>query len=390
MFFSLEHKINKRFPNSWKLGKLILNTDNGWKKQHVGSSVFIFKGYADDCPMQNLIKNLPALYTGNFCVIKYDTQSGIINFFSDKWRQFSIFGNEGEFLSNFYKQNTPFYADATVSIDQNLQFQVNVIDLINEISDQKLSYEQVLDNTYVTILNKVKKFLKHNKLPIKVFISGGIDSTLVYSFIDKCTNDYEHVFAHEIQWDYFWVHNQKYLRDNFWGYTQIHHYLEPCVLTSGAPGDEFWFRSPKTTDIWLSWHGIDTMSVFADNVRYVQKSYFKKSLQKLERDTEYQLLKEKLVSSEKKTMLAYLYNNVLNDSQHWHLGNTLTFTPLRDFETFKNLSLLDPEEVIPQINCAQFSIDCIEKNNPEIVEYLSNVKNVSECYTNIWKLMSKN
>jgi len=390
MFFNLEHGVDKRFPNFYYLGKLVLNTDNGWQKTIVGDSVFIFKGYADDYSIHYVIDNLTTVHTGNFCIVEYNKSSQLIHFHTDKWRQFTVFGNEGKSLSNFYRQNNPIWADSNVTVDQNLEFKLTFGDLVGDIPAVSLSYSEVLDKTYSTIYTRVKNFIKHNDLPIKVFISGGIDSALVYSFIEKCTYNYEHIFSNEIQWDYFWVTNRTHLQENFWGYNQIHHYLEPCVLTSGAPGDEFWFRNPKTTDIWLSWHGIDTSSIFTNDVRYVQKPYWEKNRKKLEKDAEYQSLKEELVASGKKTMLAYLYNNVLNDSQHWHLGNTLTFTPLRDFETFKNLSLLDPEELIPQINCAQFSIDCIEKNNPAIVEYLSDVKNVSECYANIWKLMTMN
>jgi hypothetical protein len=42
----------------------------------------------------------------------------------------------------------------------------------------------------------------------------------------------------------------------YWGYRQIHHWQMPCVLASGAPGDEFMLRSPTTANQYLlkSWH----------------------------------------------------------------------------------------------------------------------------------------
>lgn len=388
MFFSLERGTNNRFPNQYQLGTLTLNTDNGWNVLDKNDCVYIFKGYADDYPLEQIIKKGLKSVTGNYCVIEYNKNLQNIEISTDKWRQFTMYYDTGKRLSNFYINDTTIWADASVKCDLNLEIELTVIDLVGSFSQEQLSYNTVLDTSYNTIYSKVKNFLGHNKLPIKVFLSGGVDSALVFSFINKLTNNYSHVLSHEIHWDYFWVKNFDHLVKNFWGYTQIHHWLEPCVLSSGAPGDEYFLRNPQTIDIWLSWHGINPLDYFTDNVRYNQKKYFEKSLKKFEADKQYQTFKKELMQYNKNELLSYLCHNVLNDSQHWHLGNTITFTPLRDFNIFKSLIQLDPEDLRNHINGGQFSIDLINRNDPKIVDYLSTEKNVSESYENLHSLLT--
>ena len=80
---------------------------------------------------------------------------------------------------------------------------------------------------------------------------------------------------------------------------------------------------------------------------------------------------------------------MVNDFQHWHLGNTLTFTPLRDIEIFKTLLRLDTDTAIKQIVNSEISFELIARNNPDLLNYLSPKKNVGNVYENLFQLMSK-
>ena len=386
MFFKIEHDKNFSFPNHYRLGKLFANTDNGWNTLDVSDYFLLYKGYADDCTLDSILHNRSNPVTGNYCIIEYNKSNEIVTIFSDKWRQYTMFYESGKSLSNYQKTDNPIWSDATVSFNQNLEFELDFVDLVGTFDEDNLSYNSVLDRTYNTLYSRVSNFLSHNTLPVKVFLSGGLDSTLVYSFVDKITKNYSHVFENHMEWDHFWMHNRQYIMKTHWGYNQIHHWKESCVLTTGAPGDEYFLRNPQTIDIWLSWHKIDSLKYFNDNTRYIQKYYFLKNYNKMLQDKNYQKLKQELMEKNKTELLTYFCNNVLNDSQHWHLGNTLTFTPLRDLDVFKTLIQMDPEDLREHVNGGQFSIDLISRNNPAIIDYLSDQKNDDEAIRNLHKL----
>ena len=70
-----------------------------------------------------------------------------------------------------------------------------------------------------------------------------------------------------------------------------------------------------------------------------------------------------------------LCNIVVNDWQHYHLGNTLTWTPLRDLEIFKILLRVPPNELLNQIMSSAISIQLIEQNKPGLSKLISDQKN---------------
>ena len=81
-----------------------------------------------------------------------------------------------------------------------------------------------------------------------------------------------------------------------------------------------------------------------------------------------------------------LCNIVANDWQHWHLGNTLTWTPLRDLEIFKILLRLPLSHAINQIMNSEFSQFLIERNTPGATRFLSDQKNTGSALKNLNRL----
>jgi hypothetical protein len=65
----------------------------------------------------------------------------------------------------------------------------------------------------------------------------------------------------------------------------------------------------------------------------------------------------------------------LNDNQHWHLGNTLTFTPLKDIEITKILMGLPKEDLLGQIKNGDITRELIANNDQSLLQYLSDQKN---------------
>ena len=115
-----------------------------------------------------------------------------------------------------------------------------------------------------------------------------------------------------------------------WGYKQIHHWRESCILTSGAPGDEFMLRSPTTCDLFLKYYNIDIVQLTKENPDCLHHEYFL-----LNKHLDIFNTQQIDTSLTKEQMYKHLCNIIINDWQHWHLGNTLTWTPLRDLEIFK-------------------------------------------------------
>ena len=79
----------------------------------------------------------------------------------------------------------------------------------------------------------------------------------------------------------------------------------------------------------------------------------------------------------------FLCNIVVNDWQHWHLGNTQTWTPLRDLEIFKLFLRLPALEAVPQIMNSHISLELIRRNRPELTQLISDQKNTGNIMRNL-------
>ena len=77
----------------------------------------------------------------------------------------------------------------------------------------------------------------------------------------------------------------------------------------------------------------------------------------------------------KQLLLLNLMLSTYNDFQHWHLGNTLTWTPLRDPEIFKTVLSLDQESTIQQVMDGAITKALIKRNDPQLINALGKQKN---------------
>lgn len=388
MFFEVSNSVNSRFPHHHFLkNNFVLNVDAGWQTKQIQDTFYVYKGYCDDNLLEDIL-SMDKNYHGNFCIFEYDYSSCCLYLHTNIWRSFNIFYEPGKWFSNLIKSENQIYADAKLKLNSALEFTTDQIDIIGVVGEQK-NYDSVVEYSYNKLYNKIEKFLQVNNLPVKCFLSGGVDSATVYSFVSTLTDDFEHVFNETVEWDYFYCNNFDHLRKNFWSYKQIHHWNQACVLTSGAPGDEYTLRNPVMLDIWLTWHGSSLEEYAKTSGDYNQSEYFNRYVSKLKNDNHHQQTIEQCKSLDKKSFCKKMCSIVANDAQHWHLGNTLTFTPLRDLEIFKAIFMLDPDQLKSHIVDADFQKKLISKNNPDILSYLSNKKNTGETYKNIFKLMQK-
>lgn len=290
-------------------------------------------------------------------------------------------------ISNLYHGSHTIWNDSTVSVDQDLVVYENNIDIIgitDDVTRDRASVEHDID----TILyHRVDNFLTNNCLPVKVFGSGGVDSTLVWSYVKRSTNCFELLLENRIQWDYFWCRNGRTIQKNFWAYKQIHHWLEPCVVTSGTPGDPFMLRMPIIANLWCMYNDIDIFDLFA-----LGNSRNKANFSKYDSHLRQQQLDPSLdavMRLSQKDFVRHLCNIVINDCQHWHLGNTLTFTPLRDLEIFKLMLSLPADDIKEQILNSDVSCSLIANNDPVMLTLIADSKNHGEYLSNMARLVPR-
>jgi len=387
LFFQISKQIEDNFPNHFHLDNIVVNTDQGWIKDEQEDSIVIYKGYADYFAITDLLQNYHTT-TGNYCLLQYNKQNKTLQILTDQYRSFTMWYQPGEFVGNLKQTPHALWASNQISINNQLEVDITYLssndpDVIGTINTDTITYDECLDNVHAILQNKITSFLQHNKLPVKCFLSGGIDSLLVYSYITSITENFSNVFFYHQDWDYFWCHNESYIRNHFNFYNQIHHWVEPCVLSTGACGDEYFFRNPQLTDIWLSWHGLRLKDFTASGDRYSQAAYYNKKTYNNDKEI------EEVKCLTKKELIEWMCNRQINDCQHWHLGNTLTYTPLRDLKIYKEMARLNPKQLSKQITSNQFSIDLVCKNNSGLIDYLSTDKNTGETTKNLYKLMSK-
>jgi hypothetical protein len=377
MFFNISHAPLENYPCHWRMGSFCVSTDQGWHHTTLGTAEILYKGYADSAPLDRLLEQIlfqtEPMLTGNFCslILVDDT----IKIQTDRYRSFPIYVGNG--VNNLVPTDRTAWTDSLILVHSDLSVSENKFDVIGDIDTTPLSVDAVLDKITTILDQKTESLLKYNHLPVRVFLSGGVDSMLVYSFLKKHSNNYELVKCSHVDYDYFWLKNSGDI-SKYWGYNQIHYWQDPCVLTSGTPGDEFMLRSPTTSDLWLKAHGIQINDLLKDPkwCSCLHAEYFN-------RKSNYAIFQEPSTISATPWELS---NIIVNDWQHWHLGNTLTWTPLRDLEIFKLILRLPIDTVIEQVMNSSISIQLIERNCPGLSLALSDCKNTGNVLSNLTKV----
>lgn len=380
MFFSVSKCADKRFPNSQKLGRLFLCFDEGWHNTSVDNQTIWFKGYSDQHPLEDQIscnfatvkQGLP----GNYCLIIYDFITDQISIRHSRYRSFPIYIHH-DCVTNLVTSNNTIWSDQLINIDQNLHIETECRDILGNFSNSRVTREQAIDLIDQRLSQSIKQFVDSNRLPLKVYLSGGVDSALVYSYLQRFTENIELISCWHVDFDRFWMLNHRTIQNNYWAYNQIHHWREPCILSSGTPGDEFMLRSPTTVDLWIKHHGDHMLDLLPEYENSLHHAYFSKQ-KHIDIFQNQSWLNLDYEQTQK-----HISNIVINDWQHWHLGKTLTFTPLRDIEILKILLSMDYSDCLEQIFNSAISLELIERNYPGLSEVLSAKKNSGNVLENL-------
>lgn len=383
MFFSISQQQETNFSYCYQLGSFYINTDAGWNQITVQQYQIVYKGYSDLYAIRDAVsaavnESKPELL-GNFCAIVFDPASNSIKIKTDKYRSFPIFINSGVNVTNLTQTAHIAWTDSLVEIHNDFTVSETKFDVIESIDTEFISVEEAAKEIDLILAEKTHSFLSHNQLPINVFLSGGVDSLLVYSYLQRFTDQYALIKAQHIDYDKFWLKNSNTI-GKFWGYKQIHHWHDPCILTSGSPGDEFMLRSPVTVNLFLKAQNYD-MAKLLDQDHWencLHHTYFSRS-----KHQEIFQNQSPPPSWSRHDMLWNLCNMLVNDWQHWHIGNTLTWTPLRDLRIIKLLLRLPVEQALGQIMNSNISCSLIENNYPGLSKCISEQKNSGNAMANL-------
>jgi hypothetical protein len=384
MFFSISRQTKDNYSHQYLLGDFSVGTDAGWHETTVSDYNVLYKGYADSGSLQSLLPEIinssEPQHTGNFCVLCLVGEQLLIK--TDKWRSFPIYIADGQEITNLTAYTTTAWTDSLITINPDFSYTEDKFDAIGGFDFTPLTHQEGVQSIHDILTTKTKSFLENNTLPVKAFMSGGVDSALTYSYLSKHTSDYTNVVGNYLEWDEFWMKNSGILQKN-WAYKQIHHWTDDCVLTTGSPGDEFMLRSPATANMYLMTQGtsIPQLNTSEENLHY---SYYGQAkhltiFEKQERDR-----KKIAVLSEYDRNYA-ICNNILNDWQHWHLGKTLTWTPLRDLRIMKILLRMPLASTTTQIMNSGISKELMDRNYPGISSAISDQKNTGNALKNLYK-----
>lgn len=382
MFFDITHHKDARFPYSIALGKFVINVDAGWKQTATAGRNIIYKGYCDIGILDNMLPQIMAQVTpditGNFCVLEYDPECDTLTIKTDRYRAFPLYHEPGESITNLRARPRVVWSDRVVTVDSDLAIQEHIFDVIGFTQPDTCTVDRI--HQYLTA--KIQRFLACNTLPIRVFLSGGVDTTLLYSYLTALDVPHQVVWCSHVDHDYFYLGNHGDLKQH-WAYQQIHHWHDPCVLVSGTPGDEFTMRSPTTANLWLLANDTSMPEQLIAHPTCLHHNHFSKpkQMQGFHRQAENWKMPDDLIW--------HLCNINVNDWQHWHLGNTLTWTPLRDLELFKMFLALPPDKILSQIMCSEVSIDLIERNQPGLSTVISDSKNTGNAMMNLRRLLAQ-
>lgn len=383
MFFSisrspkLNFSVNGHYHRGWHL-----DMDQGWNILEHNRETIAYKGYLDhgdlDLEIYNIVDN-NVTRSGNYCIIILSDETAQVR--HSLYRSFPLWYDPNFGVTNLCPLSRKIFADSLLTLNKDLTFKTDGVDVITEVPTQERTVDEVIEYVDEILTEKFDYFFSYNNLPVKIFLSGGIDTTLMLGYLQKLEIPHEVVLAEHLEFDRFWVCNHHTIVSNHWAYKQMHHWIKPTVLVSGCPGDEFTLRNPEMGNLLAMHHGT-SINQLLKNQNYLHREYFMIE----DNQKKYQSQVDHPVS-DIMALRKHILECAANDHQHWHLGNTLTFTPLRDINILKQFLMLPWKDQIDQMLNSAISKKLIARQNPDLLDLLSAQKNTGNYLSTLAKLL---
>jgi hypothetical protein len=382
MFFEISKKTNDLFGSTIHLPNgLIFNSDLGWKEYNIDSIHIVYKGYhtesfSQELLFKNMLKDHTPRYKGSFYMIISNNTQTVVTHNIDRSSPL-VLGQDS--ISNLFTvsndKETNLWADRYVTVDKNFNTDQKILSTYGN-TFLEYSFDTALKLVDNLICESFENFLTHNTRPIKVFLSGGIDTLTVYTYLDKFTKNYEILDYEYNKFTHFYRNNFQSRLRKFWAYQQIHSWGEvPTVLMTGACGDEYFLRGPTTANMMLLHYNIDVLKELEKHPTCYHYDYFK-------RDKNIKLFNDQKNNStllnqckNKDTTIKNILNILVNDHQHWHIDETLFFTPFKNLKIAEILLGLPKNDLLQQVLDARFQKELIKNIDSSKITFLSKFKN---------------
>lgn len=365
MFFKLSKRKDLSFPEHTEIGnRWWLSHDAGWSTD--GNN--IRKGYVWD-----------NVSHGNHAWFAADEKTIRLNHDID--RSFPLFWNQHEAALTNMPQTDPLatviWADERVTID-GLKCIVEKEKMQHSIERGTHTISSAAQRIKELTKQKVDHAVWHFTQPKKLFLTGGMDTATLHAVTNAGTPGVENIDYEHFEYDSFVnKHLDSMTPIPYWGYNQIHHWREPTVLYTGGCGDEFFLRGPDAVGKYFAWHDIDFAGELESAAGYHVQYYRKPKNIKIFK--QYYAQREEL----KRKWPTYqhladeIVNNNLNDHQHWHLGNTTTFTPFKDIRITHTMLGLSVDDMFKHAIDATVNKEIISSIDSRILEHVSTSKNIN-------------
>ena len=366
MFFKLSTRPAMNFPvQTWLTPVLCLGHDHGWHMVELDEGVKVMiKGYANDRTITAAARHC-ATHTGapqlrgNFCAMVI--RDGRVTITHDTDRSFPLWVGD-DAITNLAPTGEQIWADCVLTVDDKFHVSRQWHKPWNRSAS--VSDAAIVDGVHEILMETFDSFLSHNRLPLKMFVTGGMDTTMAWAYMDHFTKDYEMVDYNYLKLTPFWKRNSSKLK-RFWGYKQTHLWSEDCVLVSGAMGDENFMRGPYTMEMMLQAHGTGLADVLQPGDYHYKhcRGYLDKGLDVGTIDPDIGKVRDTVMERN------------INDHQHWHIEQTLHFTPFKDSRILSLITQSSREQLVLQARDAHINRLLIEKLDPSKLEKVSRFKN---------------
>lgn len=376
MFFLISPNQDRRFPVQYPLpNNHWLNVDAGWTELDSEHGRVYWKGYCYQYPVGRTLADylfanpFPNL-AGNFVAVLVGSD-GRVCVTHDDCRSTPLFINQ-DCLGNIGLDGNPVWSDTMCTLHEGLVVQEKY-DAVGSVTATRTAFSDAVDIIHYRLTQHFQ-WLRRQRRPIRVFYSGGIDTLTCIAYLRALDIDHELIAGEHFDYDCFTTQFANELLQ-YWGYRQIHHWRESCYLVSGAPGDEFFMRGPSECNLMLMHMGKTVDDVLRDtdyHSNYFRELKNSKIYQQQSTDPK---LQDVIV--DRVATCRQIVDMALNDHQHWHLGNTITFTPFRDLQILKIVLQLHDQDLERNMADATVQRALIERTDPELLQFLPQLKNQS-------------
>jgi len=377
MFFSIGRSADRRFPfHSRTEPGWWISRDDGWEHDEIKGQ--IGKGIGN-----------------NRLVIDVGTND--ITFDHGPHRSFPLWWNQDtQTLTNLMGTGELIRADKKYMLF-NQWLVLGNRDIHGPIDDSQLSWDAVADD--ITKRLRSEFFSADDRLPFDgsdqlpisphlpkslgrvrpvLYVSGGLDTVTLLALLHDTwpLRTYSIQPEQHFDMDDFTDTNISGIRRDHWAYNQIHHWRSRTVLLSGAYGDEYLMRGPYTVALWAAWHDINLEHILNNSHGYHVPYYLKP----MNLATIRGAWQRRAEIREQYVTYCDLIRQILdinaNDHQHWHLGNTRTWTPFLDSHLTKTILRLSPDDLLRQIINGDINREVIRRTWPAAEVLVSRAKNL--------------